>query len=107
MGGLGEKVSNGGTQYYFQDRVYSSESVAVSIATAFNPYYLVKVKNERSVLHSNSRAAGKNNRTTEQQVELGSSKFMNCITTVAKDGMLLIKETENETICGHIENREK
>jgi len=67
LGGLGEKVSNGGTQYYFQDRVYSSESVAVSIATAFNPYYLVKVKNERSVLHSNSRAAGKNNRTTEQQ----------------------------------------
>ena len=46
LGGLGEKVSNGGTQYYFQDRVYSSESVAVSITTAFNPYYLVKVKNE-------------------------------------------------------------
>ena len=66
LGGLGEKVSNGGTQYYFQDRVYSSESVAVSITTAFNPYYLVKVKNERSDLHSNSRAA-ENNRTTEQQ----------------------------------------
>ena len=46
MGGIGEKVSNGGTQYYNQDRVYSSESVAVSITTAFNPYYLVKVKNE-------------------------------------------------------------
>jgi hypothetical protein len=67
MGGLGEKVSNGGTQYYFQDRVYSGDSVAVSIATSFNPYYLVKVKNERSDLYSNSRAAGKNNRTTEQQ----------------------------------------
>lgn len=43
MGGLGEKVSNGGTQYYFQDRVYSSESVAVSVTVAFNPYYLVLV----------------------------------------------------------------
>ena len=43
----------------------------------------------------------------EQQIELGSSRFMNCITTVTKDGMLLIKENENETICGHIENREK
>ena len=48
-----------------------------------------------------------NNSTTVQQVELGSNKFMNCITTVAKDGMLLIKETESETICSHIENREK
>ena len=67
MGGLGEKVSNGGTQYYFQDRVYSADSVAVSVTAAFNPWYLVRVKNERSVLHSNSRAAGKNNRTTEQQ----------------------------------------
>ena len=58
MGGLGEKVSNGGTQYYFQDRVYSADSVAVSVTVAFNPWYLVKVK-------------------------------------------------QNETICGHIENREK
>ena len=55
MGGLGEKVSNGGTQYYFQDRVYSSESVAVSIATAFNPYYLVKVKNETICGHIENR----------------------------------------------------
>ena len=45
MGGLGEKVSNGGTQYYFQDRVYSSESVAVSVTVAFNPFYLVKARN--------------------------------------------------------------
>lgn len=55
VGGLGEKVSNGGTQYYFQDRVYSSESVAVSIATAFNPYYLVKVKNEKVCGHIENR----------------------------------------------------
>ena len=26
LGGLGEKVSNGGTQYYNQDRVYNSLS---------------------------------------------------------------------------------
>ena len=92
MGGLGEKVSNGGTQYYFQDRVYSGDSVAVSIATSFNPYYLVKVKNERSDLHSNSRAA-ENNRTTEQQIEIGSKEYINCLTTVQKDTLLLIKET--------------
>ena len=42
MGGVGEKVSNGGTQYYNQDRVYSSESVSVAISTSFLPWYLVK-----------------------------------------------------------------
>ena len=41
-GGLGEKVSNGGTQYYFQDRVYDTEHCAISITVSFNPWYLVK-----------------------------------------------------------------
>lgn len=39
IGGLGEKVSNGGTQYYNQDRVYDSDGVAV--ATSFQPNYLI------------------------------------------------------------------
>jgi DNA (cytosine-5)-methyltransferase 1 len=51
VGGLGEKKSNGGTQYYFQDRVYSADSVAVSVTAAFNPWYLVKVKNETICSH--------------------------------------------------------
>ena len=44
LGGLGEKVSNGGTQYYNQDRVYYSLSVAVAISTilSFQPWYLVR-----------------------------------------------------------------
>jgi DNA (cytosine-5)-methyltransferase 1 len=31
LGGLGEKKSNGGTQYYQQDRVYSSDGLAMCI----------------------------------------------------------------------------
>ena len=42
LGGLGEKVSNGGTQYYNQDRVYSSDSVSVTISTVLQPWYLVE-----------------------------------------------------------------
>ena len=42
LGGLGEKVSNGGTQYYNQDRVYDSRSVSVTISTVLHPWYLVK-----------------------------------------------------------------
>ena len=47
LGGFGEKLSNGGTQWYFQDRVYSSFGIAVSIAATINPLYLVEVGDER------------------------------------------------------------
>lgn len=41
IGGIGEKKSNGGKQWYLQDRVYDSE-LAVSVTTSFNPMYLDK-----------------------------------------------------------------
>ncbi len=47
LGGLGEKASNGGTQYYNQDRVYSSDSVSVTISTVLLPWYLVKIKDNK------------------------------------------------------------
>ncbi|MBR6403807.1 MAG: hypothetical protein IKS48_10530 [Eubacterium sp.] len=49
LGGLGEKVSNGGTQYYNQDRVYNSLSIAVAISTimSFQPWYMVKEDGNR------------------------------------------------------------
>ena len=39
-----------------------------------------------------------NNRTTEQQVELGSKEYVNCLTTVQKDSMLLLKLKQKENI---------
>lgn len=44
VGGIGEKKSNGGTQWYQQDRVYDSEKVAISVTTSFNPYYDVELR---------------------------------------------------------------
>ena len=38
LGGLGEKKSNGGTQWYQQDRIYD-DNVAMSVTTTANPYY--------------------------------------------------------------------
>lgn len=43
LGGIGEKKSNGGTQWYQQDRIYDNE-IAISVCTAFNPYYVVPGK---------------------------------------------------------------
>lgn len=38
IGGIGEKKSNGGTQWYQQDRIYDNEC-AMSVTTGFHPYY--------------------------------------------------------------------
>ena len=48
LGGLGEKKSNSGTQWYLQDRIYDCK-IATSIATGFNPYYLTKGERERVI----------------------------------------------------------
>ena len=39
LGGVGEKDSNGGTQWKQQNRIYSSEGTSISITTGFHPYY--------------------------------------------------------------------
>lgn len=38
IGGIGEKKSNNGKQWYQQDRIYD-DNVAMSVTTTFNPYY--------------------------------------------------------------------
>lgn len=35
LGGIGEKKSNNGTQWYQQDRIYDN-NIAISITTSFN-----------------------------------------------------------------------
>ncbi len=41
IGGIGEKKSNGGTQYYEQNRIYDSEELATAIPaeSSFHPWY--------------------------------------------------------------------
>jgi len=39
VAGVGDKKSNGGTQWYQQDRIYDGDGVAISVTTSFNPYY--------------------------------------------------------------------
>ena len=39
IGGIGEKKSNGGTQFYEQNRIYDN-NIATAVATSFHPYYL-------------------------------------------------------------------
>ena len=41
IGGIGEKKSNNGTQWYQQDRIYYGDE-SISVTTTCNPYYVVK-----------------------------------------------------------------
>jgi DNA (cytosine-5)-methyltransferase 1 len=41
IGGIGEKKSNGGTQWYMQDRIYDGDT-AISVCSTFNPNYVDK-----------------------------------------------------------------
>ena len=43
LGGIGEKKSNGGTQWYQQDRIYN-DNVAITTTTINNPYYKVGLR---------------------------------------------------------------
>lgn len=39
-GGVGQKLSNDGTQWYLQNRIYEGD-IAIAICTCCNPYYVV------------------------------------------------------------------
>ena len=49
IGGIGEKKSNGGTQFYNQNRIYDNK-IATAIPTSFQPYYLTNRERERVML---------------------------------------------------------
>lgn len=57
LGGIGEKKSNGGTQWYQQDRIYD-DNCAISVTTAFNPYYKVEQEEIRVFDAYNNREIG-------------------------------------------------
>lgn len=40
-GGFGEKKSNGGTQWYIQDRVYDSDGLSPALTTYIANYWIV------------------------------------------------------------------
>lgn len=75
VGGVGEKKSNDGRQYYQQDRIYDAENVALcqSANEQFNPWYAVAMRG----------------RDGEQRIEPSTREEANAITTVQKDSMAM------------------
>ena len=57
IGGIGEKKSNGGRQWYQQDRIYD-DGIAISVTTAFNPYYATTEPKPASKLMDEIESSG-------------------------------------------------
>jgi DNA (cytosine-5)-methyltransferase 1 len=81
IAGVGEKKSNGGTQWYQQDRIYD-DNVAISVTTAFNPYYATAMRGRTN-----------ENGEIEQNIEVSDREYANAITTVQKDSMVASDQT--------------
>lgn len=76
IAGIGKRKSNGGQQWYQQDRVYS-DNIAISIATGFNPYYATAMRGRYD-------ESGK----IKQKIEVSDREICNAITTVQKDSLV-------------------
>ena len=68
IGGIGEMKSNGGTQYYQQDRIYD-ENCAISVTTSFNPNYQVGLRIRKLTPRECFRLMGLKNKSIDLLME--------------------------------------
>ena len=100
VGGVGEMKSNSGTQFYQQDRIYASDTVAMAHPAQIpGGSYMYAVEEEIEVFEKQVRIAASRGRDPEnpscrereqnlsQRLELGEEGMANTLTTVAKDNL--------------------
>ena len=75
LGGIGEMKSNSGTQYYEQNRIYDSETVATSIpaSPSFHPNYYTNLRIRKLTPKECMRLMGFQDKDTEAMYEVGLS----------------------------------
>ena len=96
VGGLAEeKKSNGGTQYYQQDRVYKGDiALALPANLPDGSYKYIVAMRGRNPEHPTDRTPGIH---TEQRLEMNKEGLVNTLTMVQKDNLCLeIKQATKE-----------
>ena len=102
IGGIGEKKSNGGTQWYQQDRIYDN-NIGLSISTTAQPYYPDKQLRIRKLTpkecwrlmgfdDKDFEVAEKVNSNTQLYKQAGNSIVVNVLEAILKN--LLLDNTE-------------
>ena len=99
IGGMGEMKSNNGTQFYQQDRVYNKEQLSPALNSSGDtlvPKVIDCVAMRgRNPEHPTDRTPGI---PTEQTLEINQEKIANCLTTVQKDNMVLIRQATKDGV---------
>jgi len=112
IGGIGGKKSNGGRQWYQQDRIYDN-NIAISVTTSYNPYYLVEEENMNNLRirkltpkecwrlmgfdDSDFDKAFKVNSNTQLYKQAGNSIVVNLLEAILYN-LLVEPSTKNENI---------
>ena len=77
LAGIGDKKSNGGTQWYQQDRIYD-DNIAISVTTSFNPYYATEKKEKLGYVEKNIlKAIQKNGDKMPAYIDIYNSRPIN------------------------------
>lgn len=95
IGGIGEKKSNNGTQYYQQDRIYDG-NVGITISTTAQPYYQTNSLSIRKLTpkecwrlmgfeDEDYERASKVNSNAQLYKQAGNSIVVNCLAAIFKE----------------------
>ena len=108
IGGIGQKKSNSGRQWYMQNRIYD-DNIAISIATSFNPYYKEDKLNNLRIRKLTPKEcwrlmgfddidfekASKVNSNAQLYKQAGNSIVVNVLEAILKN---LLLETNNDNV---------
>jgi DNA (cytosine-5)-methyltransferase 1 len=99
IGGMGEQISNNGTQYYQQDRVYNTETISPAL-NACGEGLVPKVVDCVAMRGRNPENPSDRRKgiELEQRLEVNTEGIANTITTVQKDNMVLIRQATKDGV---------
>lgn len=102
VGAVGEKRSNGGTQYFMQDRIYEGD-IANAICTCANPYYKLDGsfvgKKYKEFIKENRYIADKFNPYNKAEIkDIAPTQSTQCGSTTSSSAVLLKQEMCNKLI---------
>lgn len=103
VGGIGDKKSNGGTQWYEQNRIYDSECVATTIPAEsnFHPYYLIKGNRGGRMTEGKELYSQESLKRIKANLEaseggIAPTLTTGCMTSINHNNCILYKENEME-----------
>lgn len=114
VGGLGEKKSNNGTQYYQQERVYQMGEYSLCLPANLPGGSYNYITDEKVCVAMRGRnPTNQSDRTPgielEQTLEANTNGTSNCLTSVQKDNLVLEKNIPcklNKMPYGHLDSME-